>query len=80
MELKTAGDAVAAWQVFEPLLNDHPDYIAAYAPAGELLVGLGRPAEARGMLQKGIAVAVRRNEAHARDHLESMLADLDVGK
>ena len=71
---------MAAWQIFAPLITDHPDYIASYAPAAEVLTGLDRLAEARGILQKGIEIAVRRSEAHARDHLETMLADLDAGK
>jgi len=80
MEHKAAGEVAAAWQVLAPLIAEHPDYIACYAPAGEVLTGLGRLAEAREVLQQGIAVAVRRNEAHARDHLEGMLADLDGGR
>jgi tetratricopeptide (TPR) repeat protein len=77
MELKTAGDASGAWGIFETLLAEHPDYIAAYAPAGEVLLALGRREQAREVFARGIEAAGRRNDAHARDHLESSLAELD---
>jgi predicted Zn-dependent protease len=76
MEFKTAGDALAAWQTFESLIADHPDYIASYAPAGGTLIELGRPEEARGVFGKGIEAAGRRGDTHTRAHLESALADL----
>jgi predicted Zn-dependent protease len=78
MELKAAGDALAAWQTLESLIAEHPDYIAAYAPAADVLCALGRAAEARAVYGKGIAAADRRRDAHTRAHLESMLAALDA--
>jgi predicted Zn-dependent protease len=78
MELKAAGDAAAACQTFESLIADHPDYIASYAPAAEILVELDQLAEARAMYGKGIEVCTRRDDSHAREHLESALADLAV--
>ena len=80
MEYQTAGDAAAAWQVFEPLIADHPDYIASYAPAGEALLMLGRRDDARLVYARGLEAADRRNEAHARDHLETLVAALDADK
>jgi predicted Zn-dependent protease len=77
MEYKTAGDAQAAWQVFEPLIADHPDYLPSYAPAGEVLCELGRRPEAREVYGKGIEAARRRDDTHARDHLEAVLSGLD---
>jgi predicted Zn-dependent protease len=78
MELKTAGDVAGAWQVFEPLITEHPDYIAAYAPAGEVLRELDRREQARAIYGRGIEAAGRRNDTHAREHLESLLAELGV--
>jgi tetratricopeptide (TPR) repeat protein len=80
MELKTAGDLSAAWQVLESLIADHPDYIPAYAPAGEALRALGQRLEAGEVFGKGIEAALRRNDTHARDHLEALLAQLDDDK
>ena len=47
MELRTQGQLHEAWQIFEALLDGHPDYIAAYAPAADTLIGLLRNQEAR---------------------------------
>jgi len=73
MELKTSGDSEGAWREFEVLIADHADYIATYAPAGEVLTGQGRVAEARVVYGKGIEACNRRNDAHTRDHLEAAL-------
>ena len=80
MEFKTAGDASGAWQVFEPLIAEHPDYVASYAPAAEVLLELDRREQARELYGKGIAAASRRGDAHACDHLEAALAQLEIDK
>jgi len=80
MEFKTAGDAQSAWQTFDSLIAEHPDYVASYAPAGEVLVALDRRQEARELYGKGIAACSRRGDGHARDHLESALAELGADK
>jgi len=53
MELKTARDSEGAWRVFEALVAEHPDYVPAYAPAGEVLLDLGRRDQARQLYAKG---------------------------
>jgi hypothetical protein len=60
--------------------REAPDYIASYAPAGEVLVGLDRLAEARALYGKGIEACTRQNDAHTRDHLESALDALAIDK
>lgn len=77
MELKSAGDLLGAWDVFESLIREHPDYIASYAPAGEVLVELGRIEDARAVYAKGIEACTRKNDAHMRGNLEDALASLD---
>jgi len=77
MELKNSGDAEGAWRTFAALIAEHPDYIASYAPAGEVLIGLDRMDEARLVYGKGLEACTRQGNAHARDHLDSVLADLD---
>jgi hypothetical protein len=76
MEFKTAGDNEGAWREFESLIAEHADYIASYAPAGEVLIGLSRLAEARALYGKGIEACTRRNDGHTRDHLEAALQAL----
>lgn len=77
MELKSRGDADQAWAAFESVLADHPDYIASYAPAGEVLIGLDRLDEARAVYRKGIEACARRSDAHTQIHLEEALAALE---
>ena len=77
MELKSTGDLAGAWSAFESLIAEHPDYVASYAPAGEVLVALGRTDEARAVYGKGIEACARRNDAHLRANLEDALAALD---
>jgi tetratricopeptide (TPR) repeat protein len=78
MELKASGDGDGAWGVFESLITEHADYIASYAPAGEVLAELGRLDDARAVYGKGIEACSRRNDAHTRDHLESALEALSA--
>ena len=73
MELRTQGQMQEAWQGFEALLNSHPDYIAAYAPAADTLVSLGRTQEARDLLRQGIEQCERKGQSHARDQLQAAL-------
>jgi tetratricopeptide (TPR) repeat protein len=77
MELKSTGDGEGAWQVFASLIAAHPTYIAAYAPAAEVLVALGRTDEARSLYGRGIEACGKVGDAHAREHLASAMAGLD---
>ena len=74
MELRTQGQWQEAWQIFEALLQSHPDYLAAYAPAAAALVSLGRNEEARTLLRQGIEQCERKGQAHDRDQLQTALA------
>ena len=74
MELRTQGQLQEAWQVFEALLQSHPDYLAAYGPAADTLVGLLRNQEARDLLRQGIELCERKGQSHARDQLQTALA------
>ena len=74
MELRTQGQFQEAWQVFGALLQSHPDYVAAYAPAADTLVSLGRNQEASDLLRQGIEQCGRQGQSHARDQLQAALA------
>lgn len=76
MELKGRGDLAEAWTAFEELLSAFPDYVPTYLMAGGTLVALGRKDEAAAIYAKGIEVAQRRGDQHARGELESALAEL----
>jgi predicted Zn-dependent protease len=76
MEHKTRGDLAEAWAAFSELLADFPSYIATYLMAGGTLVALGRPAEAADVYRRGVEVATRGGDQHARRELESALAEI----
>jgi tetratricopeptide (TPR) repeat protein len=76
MEHKGRGELAEAWAVFEELLQKFPDYVATYLMAGGTLVALDRKAEAADAYRKGIEVAQRRGDQHARRELEAALAEI----
>jgi tetratricopeptide (TPR) repeat protein len=79
LEHKNAGQLDAAWETFRTLMKEHRDYVPAYLHAGNTLVALGRPVEARAVFEDGIAACNRRGDGHARGELEGALALLGAG-
>ncbi len=75
MEHKTRGDLAEAWAVFSELIQSFPDYVPTYLMAGGTLVALGEKDKAIEVLKKGIEVATRRGDQHARRELEQALAE-----
>ena len=76
MELKTRGELAEACAAFAELLDQFPDYVPTYLMAGGTLVALGRSAEAADTYRKGIEVATRRGDQHARRELEEALLEI----
>lgn len=76
MEHKSRGELDEAWRAFEELLETFPDYVPTYLMAGGTLVALGRRAEAARTYRRGMDVAARSGDAHARRELESALGEL----
>lgn len=76
MEFSKAGDVQRAMQEYDTLLKANPDYTPGYFMAAQTLAQAGRTAEARKMLQGGIASAKRTGNAHAQSEMEAMLSDL----
>ena len=76
MEYASMGDDAQAARTFEDLLRARPDYVPAYMQAGKTLVRLGRDADARGVYERGIAVAQQKEDFHARDEMQGMLTEL----
>src|SRR5678809_1329739 len=66
MEHKGRGELAEAWGVFGELLEKFPDYVPTYLMAGGTLAALGRTDEARQVYQRGVEVAGRGGDAHAR--------------
>ena len=76
MELKGRGELDAAWSAFHELVTQFGDYVPTYLHAGGTLVARGRRDEAADIFRKGIEVATRRGDTHARGELETALAEL----
>jgi len=75
MEHKTQGNLAEAWAAFSELLEAFPDYVPAYLMAGGTLAGLGRKDEAAAIYRRGVEVATRKGDPHARGELESALSE-----
>ena len=75
MEYKSRGDLAAAWAAFSELLEQFPDYVPTYLMAGGTLMALGRRDDAADVYRRGIDVAARKNDPHARGELESALQE-----
>jgi tetratricopeptide (TPR) repeat protein len=74
--LARAGELETALAEFKKLLELHPDYIAGYQMAGQMLSTAGRYEEARQMLESGIATAERAGNKHAREEMQGLLQEL----
>jgi tetratricopeptide (TPR) repeat protein len=79
LEYKNAGQLAEAREQFDVLLRDHGDYVASYLHAGNTHLALGDRAAARAVFARGIEVATRRGDAHARGELEGAFATLGDG-
>src|SRR5438874_7575612 len=78
MEYSNAGELDRALEEFGKLLSANPDYTAGYFMAAQTLVKAGRPAEARQMLESGIASARRKADAHAESEMQAMLEEISA--
>jgi tetratricopeptide (TPR) repeat protein len=76
MEHKARGELDLAWDAFQELLAQFEDYVPTYLMAGGTLAALGRHAEAADVYRRGIDVATRRGDQHARRELETALGEL----
>jgi predicted Zn-dependent protease len=76
LEHINAGNAEAGLSEFKILLENNPDYTAAYQMAGQTLAQVGRREEAVKMLSDGIATARRTGNNHAMSEMEALLQEL----
>jgi hypothetical protein len=77
MEHAGAGNDAEAVRCFEELMTRCPDYPPGYHQAGRALVRLNRIDEARAVLQRGVPVAMRKNDAHTAGEMQELLASLE---
>lgn len=77
LEYRNTGKLEQAQKVFDELAEKFPDYLAAYLMAGNNLVDLERAGDAGERFKRGIEVAQKQGNGHAKAELETALADLD---
>ena len=70
------GELDTADSHFRALLQNNPDYVPAYQMYAQMLAQSERIDEAKSVLTKGIASAIRVGNQHARSEMEGHLADL----
>jgi cytochrome c-type biogenesis protein CcmH/NrfG len=77
MDFVAAGENEEARRRFEEMFALTPEYVPAYLQGGQLLVRMGRPAEAADVFRNGIEVARKQNDEHAAGEMEAFLQQIN---
>ena len=77
MELRNTGALDEAVAAFQSLEGSAPDYVPQYLMHGQLLVQLGRKADAIAVMERGAVVAAKKGDSHASSELRGALAELE---
>jgi len=77
MELVKAGALDAALEKFSFLSTRYSSYVPTYFQLASLLAENERGAEAREVIEEGIAVAQSAGDAHAASELSAMIAQAE---
>ena len=78
MEYRSAGRTPEALQVFSELREQDAGYLPMYLMAGQLLLEMGAPDQARSWLEQGLSLARTQGDAKAASEIEGALADCGV--
>jgi tetratricopeptide (TPR) repeat protein len=68
-------DPQKSYELFESLLNKHPDYLPTYYPFAHLLTELRQPDKAESIFKQGIDVARRVNDPKTLRELSAAYND-----
>lgn len=74
MEYVNAERPEDAVNQFARVCEIDPNHVAAYSQRATLLVALDRKAEARSVLEAGLAAAGRAGDSHGADHIRESLS------
>lgn len=77
MELISENNDTEASEILLKLLDFQPEYIPTYYHYGKLLERQSRKSDAIEIYKKGISVAQKANDNHARSELQSALLELE---
>ena len=69
-------DPQKAWEYYSKLLKDHPDYLATYYHAAEILIDQDKIDQAEEIIDNGIALATKQNNQLALRELRNLLNNL----
>ena len=73
MEFANSGHLAEAVAEYRTLMENSPDYAAAYFHCGQTLERMGNLDEARATYQQGIDVTTRIGDLHTRSELQGAL-------
>jgi predicted Zn-dependent protease len=65
-----------ALRQFDELIRSSPDYVPGYQQAGQTLIRCGKTTDARDMLERGVAEAVKQGNQHAAEEMRGLIASL----
>ena len=74
-EYGSQGQLQSAVEEFGRLIESNPNYQAAYYHGGQTYLKMGRKQEAHDWFRKGIELAGRTGDTHARDELMAALEE-----
>ena len=63
-------------ELFEHVLEKHPDYLPTYYHAGDLYMSLGNTKRAKAILEKGLNLAKQKKEQKTMNELRTLLDEL----
>ena len=75
MEYRKLGRFDEALATFQTLRSHHPEYVAMYLMAGQLLLEKNRAPDAREWLEQGVVIAQQRGDHKALGELHDALAN-----
>ena len=76
MAYASEGDTVAGVQRLRDVIDQNPDYVAAYFQAGQLLAADEAVDDAKDVVSRGIEVARRTGDQHAESEMSEFLRAL----
>ena len=76
LECVKEGNLAAAETHFLKLIESNPDYVPGYQMYAQTLAQNERAGDAKAILEKGIAAAIRQGNQHARSEMEGLLSEL----
>ena len=68
-----ATEPLRAWEYYQKLLAEHPDYVGTYYHAGKLLESFGKKDEAADVYRTGLVVSKKAGQQHAASELRQAL-------